>query len=79
MKTLLHTADGKQYSYAYISVFSVARALLREEIRRDIDDVRGFMTDGFHPSLYLLVTIANEITAYNELSSLSFFLKTKDF
>lgn len=60
-------------------IFSSARVELLEEIQHEVGWIRGWIEDNVHPSLSMLVMIANDITAYNELSSLSFFLSTKDF
>lgn len=79
MKTFLHTPDGNQYSEDYMSVFSGARVALLEEIQREVGLVREWMEDNYHPTLKLLVMIANDITAYNEMSPIRFFYKTKDF
>lgn len=79
MKTFLHTPDGNQYSEDYMSVFSSARVELLEEIQREVGWVREWMEDNYHPTLKLLVMIANNITAYNEMSTIIFFYKTKDF
>lgn len=80
MKTRLYTADGKQYSEDYMmNVFASARVELREEIQREVGWIRDWIADNVHPSLRMLVMIANDITAYNEMSYCRSFFKTKDF
>ena len=79
MKTLLHTADGKQYSNDYISIFASARNLLDDQIMSAVEFLRHSKEIKHECTLAYLVVIANYITAYNELSQLSFFVHTKHF
>lgn len=79
MKTLLHTADGKQYSDDYMSVFAVTRNVLNDEIEEDVKSLRQYKKIGHKCSLAYLVIVAASITAYNELSQCDFFVGTKYF
>lgn len=79
MKTLLHTADGKQYSNDYMTIFATARNLLNDEIGAAVKYLLDCKKVEHQCSLSYLVIIATFITSYNELSSLSYFVGTKYF
>lgn len=79
MKTLLHTADGKQYSNSYMNIFASARNLLNNDIEEAVKYLLHCKKVGHECTLSYLIVVASFITAYNELSQLSFFLGTKHF
>lgn len=79
MKTLLHAADGKQFSYSYAIVFSIARSIIDRELIGEVAFIRDCIKNGHEVSLEYLVSIADLITTYNELSPLRVFYKTSDF
>lgn len=79
MKTLLHTADGKQFDERYAIVFFVARGVINQELVGDVAFIRDCIKYGHQVSLGYLVSVADLITTYNELSPLRVFYKTSNF
>ena len=79
MKTLLHTADCKQYSNDYMTIFVPARNHLSNDIGEAVQFLLHCKKVGHECTLSYLAIIATYITSYNELSSLSFFVGTKYF
>lgn len=79
MKTLLHAVDNKQFGDSYTSAFSSARCILAAKLTSEVVFIRDCQKYGQEISLSYLMSIADLITTYNELSPIRFFYKTKDF
>lgn len=77
MKTLLHTADGKQYSHDYYDIFCHARVDMREHLELWVEQIRDFKRHNQRPSLEYICMVAELLTAYNELTDFCLFIKTK--
>lgn len=68
-----------KYTEDYNLIFSLCRVTLDDQITEALEFIRHSKKIGHHLSLGYLCLIAEFITAYNELSNLSFFAKTKHF
>ena len=68
-----------KYTENYNLIFSLCRVTLDDQITESLEFIRHCKSMGSHLSLSYLCLIAEFITAYNELSNLSFFAKTKHF
>lgn len=68
-----------KYTENYNLIFSLCRVTLDDQIIESLEFIRHCKAMGRHLSLRYLCLIAEYITAYNELSNLSFFVKTKYF
>ena len=77
MKTLLHTADGKEYSRDYMDIFSSSRVHVRDILEEWINNIHLLKGEKKQCSLMFICIVAEYLTAYNELSSLDFFIKTR--
>lgn len=67
------------YSKSYLDIFSSARNALNEELENDYNFISMCMKNGKSPSWLYLSMVAEELTAYNELSDCCFFIKMKFF
>lgn len=68
-----------KYTQNYSLIFSSCRSLLDDQITESLDLVRLSMANNQQLTLEYLCVIAEYLTAYNELSNLSFFVKTIHF
>ena len=68
-----------KYTKNYNQIFFSCRALLDDQITECLEFIRLRQKMGHHLSLGYLCLTAELITAYNELSNLSFFATTKYF
>lgn len=68
-----------KYTEDYNLIFALCRVTLDDQITEALEFIRHNIAMGRHLSLKYLCLIAEFITAYNELSNLSFFAKTKHF
>lgn len=68
-----------KYTEDYNQIFSLCRVTLDDQIIESLEFIRHNIAMGRHLSFGYLCLIAEFITAYNELSNLSFFAKTKHF
>lgn len=68
-----------KYTEDYNQIFSLCRVTLDDQIIEALKFIRSCKKEKIYLSLRYLCLIAEYITAYNELSNLSFFAKTKHF
>lgn len=68
-----------KYTENYNIIFASCRVHLDDQITEALEFIRHNIAMGRHLTLGYLCLIAEFITAYNELSNLSFFAKTKHF
>lgn len=68
-----------KYTENYNLIFASCRVSLDDQITEALEFIRHNTAMGRHLTLGYLCLIAEFLTAYNELSNLSFFAKTKHF
>ena len=67
------------YSNDYRRIFASSRNLLNDELENYCDYLSMCKSIGHHCTWAYISIVANSLTAYNELSNLSFFVKTTHF
>lgn len=67
------------YKPSYSNIFASVRSHLDDEITNDVTFMQMSMKNGHNFSFLYLKIVADELTAYNELSNLSCFCSTKFF
>lgn len=63
----------------YNSIFAGARLYLLEELNKASNSMSCGVENGHEHSWLYITSVADDLTAYNELSPLSFFVKLRNF
>lgn len=68
-----------KYTKNYNLIFASCRVMLNNELTKSFEHVRTYTSRNYSFSRSYLCELANLLTAYNELTNLSFFAKSKHF
>lgn len=68
-----------KYNSTYKDIFISARCALDEDLKSEAQFMNSAIESGHKCSWSFIAIVANDLTAYNEISPLDFFVKLKNF